>query len=88
MNYITTTQLRTKTSSLLEAILAGKSVQLIHRSQVVAKISPSQDKPPQPFDGKEYLALTKNLKTRKLSEAERQKNYHEHIMKKYGHNLS
>ncbi|MBP9702212.1 hypothetical protein KBD69_00850 [Candidatus Woesebacteria bacterium] len=88
MNYITTTQLRTNTTKLVDALMAGHSVQLIHRSQVLGVISPPENKPAQPFDAKKYLELTKNLKTTRISDAQRKKNYDEYIQKKYGKHIS
>ena len=84
MNYITTTQLRTKTSDLVSNILAGQSVQLTHRSQVIATISPTIGKPAKPFDGKKYLEETKHLKTSKLTDKQRENNYREYLKQKYG----
>ena len=40
MNLITTTELRTRTSELIKALLAGESVDLIHRSQILGEIKP------------------------------------------------
>jgi len=87
MNYITTTQLRTKTTDLIDALMAGRSVQLIHRSQILATINPPENKLAQPFDADEYLNLTKNFKISKLSDTQRKKNYNEYLMKKYGNYL-
>jgi antitoxin (DNA-binding transcriptional repressor) of toxin-antitoxin stability system len=88
MNYITTTQLRTQTPPLIDAIMAGRTIKLIHRSQVVAMIVPFDNKPSRPFDSKKYLELTKHLKTPKLTQAQRDKNYREHMINKYGAHLS
>lgn len=38
--FITTTQLRTKTTWLVKTLLHGKSVYLIHRSKVIGLITP------------------------------------------------
>lgn len=45
MDYITTTQLRTKTRWLVETLEKGKTVYLIHRSRMIAEIIPIN--PPQ-----------------------------------------
>ena len=88
MNYITTTQLRTNTTDLVDALMAGHSVQLIHRSQVLGVISPPESKPAQPFDAKKYLEETKGMVTKKYTQTQRDKNYRDYIMGKYGKNIS
>ncbi len=88
MNYITTTQLRTNTTNLVNALMAGHSVQLIHRSQVLGVISPPENKPAQPFDGEKYLEETKGMVTKKYTQKQRDKNYRDYIMGKYGKNIS
>lgn len=88
MNYITTTQLRTKTTDLVKSLLAGHSVKLVHRSQILGVITPPENKPAQPFDGNEYLSFTNNLKITKTSDVQRKKNYDEYIREKYGDDLS
>lgn len=52
MNYITTTQLRTKTKWLVGMLRKGKTVILIHRSEVVAEIVPIN--PNKQFDKEKY----------------------------------
>lgn len=86
MNYITTTELRTRSSELIDFLLAGETVNLIHRSSIVGTIVPVEE---------EVGNLTKedirkiaqtlillNLPTTTLSK--RAKNYHLHLKKKYG----
>ena len=88
MNYITSTQLRTKTSEFIEMLLAGKSIQLIHRSKNLGTLNLSQNKPAKPFNSEHFLKLAKELNLPKTTYAERDKIYRKHLLDKYGHNLS
>lgn len=68
MQYITTTELRTKSSKLIETLREGKSVNLIHRSKVVGKVQPVQEpKPLTREDIEEIKRLAKDLNLPKLS---------------------
>lgn len=40
MNLITTTELRTKIPEVITMLLAGRSVDIVHRSQIVGAITP------------------------------------------------
>lgn len=88
MNYVTTTQLRTQTPAFVEALLAGKSITLIHRSNNLGKISLAQDKPAKLFNAARFLALAKKLNLPKTTIAQRKKLYRKHLMEKYGQGLS
>ncbi len=57
MQYITTTELRTKSRELVETLREGNSAYLIHRSKVIAIITPKTD--PQPFDPDKTRKITK-----------------------------
>ncbi len=86
MNYITTTQLRTKSKELVSILREGGSVELIHRSKVIGEIKPVE-KQPVIFDAKEFMRLTEELNLPKTTYAERERRYRAHLMKKYGKNL-
>ncbi len=88
MNYITTTQLRTDTPELLSTLQAGKTTHLLHRSKVVAVITPINQSAPKIFDGEKYLEETKGMVTKKYTQEQRDKNYHNYLMGKYGKNIS
>lgn len=88
MNYITTTQLRTQTSTFVQALLAGQSIDLIHRSKNLGKITLSQDKPAKPFNAERFLKLAKELNLPKTTHTERNRLYRKHLMEKYGKNIS
>ena len=51
MQYITTTELRTKTSELVKILKMGHSVLLIHRSKIIAEIIPIKDQSKQKLEG-------------------------------------
>lgn len=86
MRYITTTDLRTKSSQLVNILKKGGSVSLIHRSKVIGKIQPEQE--PKPFDAKKFKKLVKGLNLPKTTYAQREKIYRKHLMEKYGQGLS
>ena len=87
MQYLTTTELRTKSTQLVNALKNGVSVSLIHRSKIIGKIQPVQDQV-KPFDIKEFKRLAKNLNLPKTTYAQREKIYRKHLMEKYGKGLS
>jgi len=45
MEFVTTTQLRTKSPQILAQLKLGKSIRLIHRSKVVGTIKPPENEP-------------------------------------------
>ena len=85
MNYITTTDLRTKSSELIETLKKGASVSLIHRSKIIGEIKPKYEA--KPFDAKKFKKLTDKLNLPKTSYAQREKIYRKHLMEKYGKDL-
>ncbi len=87
MQTITTTELRTKSKKLVEALREGKSVDLIHRSKVVGEIKP-KIYDPKPFNPDAVAEIAKKLNLPKLSYKERDRRYRAHLMKKYGKGLS
>ena len=86
MQYITFTELRTKSSQLKDTLKKGISVTLIHRSRVIGKIQPEQEV--KPFDAKKFKKLFEGLKFPKTTYSEREKIYRKHLMEKYGKGLS
>lgn len=90
MQYITTTQLRTKSSDLVKNLLYGKSVNLVHRSKVIGKISPEVDlKTLTGKDIKEMKMLVRKAKPKRLvPRSQREKVYRERLTKEYGPNIS
>ena len=87
MDYITTTQLRTKSSELVKALLEGRSVDLIHRSKVVGTIKPDKEEP-KVFNAKRFAKLVKEMNLPPTTYTERKKRYRKHLMNKYGKGIS
>lgn len=89
VEYITTTGLRTKSSQLIQSLKKGAKVSLIHRSKVVGIIEPIKKSSPKTFNVEEFKKILKDLAPLKpTTPVEREKNYREHLMKKYGKGLS
>lgn len=90
MQYITTTQLRTMSHQLIQALDAGEEIELVHRSRVVGEIKPKTfvSKPFTQKDIDDLIVLAKKMNLPKLSYKERERNYRKHIMEKYGKGLS
>ncbi len=90
MNYITTTDLRTKSSALIISLERGDSISLVHRSKIIGIIKPAK-KEPKPLtkeDIKKLQKIAQDLRLPEISYEEREKRYREHLMEKYGKNLS
>lgn len=86
MNYISTTELRTKSSELIHSLQKGMEVSLIHRSKIVGVIKPAQKS--KKFDVKAFKKAIKGLNLPKTTYAEREKLYRKHLMEKYGKGIS
>jgi antitoxin (DNA-binding transcriptional repressor) of toxin-antitoxin stability system len=87
MNYITTTDLRTKSSQLVSDLKKGSKVSLIHRSKVVGVIEPVQE-PLKTFDLKKFRKFVRGASITPLSYQEREKRYRKHLEEKYGKGFS
>lgn len=81
MNYISTTGLRSPTK-LIEALLAGKTVKLFHRSKYIGKVVPvKKSKKPK----KDFVDVIKSIpKIKGLTWEKAEKIYRDHMMKKHG----
>lgn len=90
MNLITTTELRTQIPEVIMALLAGESINLIHRSRLIGEIKPQkyQNKPLTEKDIVDIIATAKKLNFPKLTDKQLKNNYRKHMMKKYGKGLS
>ncbi len=89
MQYITTTELRTKSKELVKVLQEGHSVDLIHRSKVVGEFKPKKEaKPLTKKDIQDLKKLANQLDLPKLSYKERERRYRKHLMEKYGQGLS
>lgn len=87
MQYITTTELRTKSKELLKVLQTGSSVDLIHRSRVVGEIKP-KIYDPKPFNAKKFLKLVEKLNLPKLTPRQIEARYRKAMMEKHGKSLS
>ncbi|OGH47433.1 MAG: hypothetical protein A3A51_01805 [Candidatus Levybacteria bacterium RIFCSPLOWO2_01_FULL_39_10] len=86
MEYITTTNLRTKTSQLVNELKKGGKVSLIHRSKIIGVIKPVEE--PKIFDAEKFNKIIKKLNLPPTTYAQREKIYRSHLMKKYGKGIS
>lgn len=88
-NYITTTELRTKSAELVKLLKQGVGLSLIHRSKIIGKISPQlQEMPPI----KDIKILEKSLKDilpgKNITKRERERRYAQHLKERYGKSIS
>lgn len=89
MDYITTTDLRTKSSQLVSDLKKGSKISLIHRSRIIGVIKP--EKEPRALTKSDIIHLKKlarDLNLPKTSYEEREKIYRKHLEDKYGKGLS
>jgi len=87
MQLITTTELRTKSKELVSTLLLGRSVNLIHRSKIIAELRPKKQKI-KLFNAKRMKKIIEKLNFEPLTDKEIEKRYRQHLMKKYGNSLS
>ncbi|MEK7527965.1 MAG: hypothetical protein AAB574_03035 [Patescibacteria group bacterium] len=85
MNYISTTGLRTQSSELVDALLAGRTVDLFHRSKLIGRMVPVETKTK---TKKSFYELIMSLpKSKGLTQKKAMKVYHDYMTKKHGKNL-
>lgn len=87
MQYITTTELRTKSKKLVEMLREGRSIDLVHRSKVVGEIKP-KIYDPKPFDPDKFSKIVKKLNFPRLTLRQIETRYRAAMMKKHGQGLS
>lgn len=90
MSFITTTDLRTKSSDLVKSLKEGKSVSIIHRSKIIGVIKPAKEEPKAltRTDINKIKEIAKKLNLPKMSYKEREEGYRKHLTEKYGKDLS
>lgn len=89
MEYITTTNLRNKSSLLVRRLSKGQTVSLVHRSKIIGEIKPKKEaKALTEADIKQLKKLASELSFPKISYKERERRYRKHLMEKYGQSLS
>ncbi|MEK7079201.1 MAG: hypothetical protein AAB929_03970 [Patescibacteria group bacterium] len=86
MEYMTTTNLRTKTTQLVSVLKKNNRISLIHRSKIVAIIQPVQTSS-KPFDVHLFAHYLKEIKFVPTSHKRRKIIYQTHLNKKYGKNI-
>lgn len=86
MNLITTTELRTKTNDLVEFLLSGEEVQIVHRSKLIGTVKPKKVKAER-FDPEKAMKIATKLRYPILSDTEIDKRYRAAMMKKHGKHL-
>ncbi|MBU0569772.1 hypothetical protein KKB40_03245 [Patescibacteria group bacterium] len=84
MQYITATELRTKSKNIIETLLLGGSFNLIYKSQVVGEIKPKKKEEGKLFNAKRFLKNTKNLNLPILTDEEIEKRYRKYMTKRHG----
>lgn len=85
MNYLTTTQLRTQTSKLVETLKKKGTISLIHRSEIIGTIIPIQKEPVKITDVKAFEKFLSQIRPSKLiPRLDREKIYRQRLIKKYG----
>lgn len=98
MQVITTTQLRTNATQLVQALGQGKTVKLIHRSKIIGDVAPlasdelvQRRKVSIPFSKAVEIAQKEFFKQGKLlpqGDKELMKAYYNQLLEKYGKNIS
>jgi antitoxin (DNA-binding transcriptional repressor) of toxin-antitoxin stability system len=86
MQYISTTQLRTKSSELIKTLKSGRTVEIIHRSKVVGEIRPKtyEARPLTDNDISDLKKIIDDLDLLKTTPKQREKQYRKHMESKYG----
>ena len=89
MDTITTTNLRTQSSQLVDTLAKGDVVSLIHRSKVIGIIKPQKEaKVLTKAAIKQLQKFAQNFHLPKLSYKEREKEYRKKLLNKYGKDIS
>ena len=88
MQYITFTELRTKSNNLARALKKGEEVALVRRSAVIGRIIPDKDIKIKIINAKKLEAKINKLNLPKLTLNEIDRRYRIAMMKKHGKDLS
>lgn len=87
MQYITTTELRTRSTELIELLKSGATVKLVHRSKVVGTIAP-KEKEVKKFDPKGFLKAARKLNLPYLTDKQIETRYRKYMNKRHGKGIS
>ena len=88
MQYITFTQLRTKSNKLAKTLEKGEEVKLVRRSVVIGKVIPERDAKMKTINAKRLQAKINKLDLPTLTLKEIDRRYKTAMMKKHGQGLS
>ena len=88
MQYITFTELRTKSNNLAKALEKGEEIRLIRKSKVVGKIIPNNNTIIKTIDAKGLQTKIDQLELPSLTMEEIDKRYRAAMMKKHGQDIS
>lgn len=88
MQYITFTQLRTKSNKLAKALEKGEEIKLVRRSRVVGMVVPDKEAGIKTINAKKLEAKIQNLNFPSLTLKEIDRRYRIAMMKKHGKGLS
>jgi len=88
MQYITFTQLRTKTNNFAKALKKGEEVKLVRRSIVVGRVIPDKEIKIKTINAKKLQAKINKLNFPGITLQEIDRRYKAAIMKKHGQGLS
>jgi len=89
MNVITTTELRTKTTDLVAALLAGYQVDLVHRSQTIGVLMPKKNNADTPANSKILAESLQAFEPKKKTSYQKlMAKYSNYLQKRYGQGLS
>lgn len=87
MQYITFTQLRTKSNNLAKALEKGEEVKLVRRSVVVGRVIPDKDTRIKTINAKKLEAKINKLDLPRLTIREIDRRYRIAMIKKHGQGL-
>ncbi len=88
MQYITFTELRTKTNSLGKALEKGEEIRLIRKSKLIGKILPDKNTSTKIIEAKKLQAKIDQLNLPSLTLKEIDRRYRIAMMKKHGQDIS
>lgn len=87
MLYVSTTELRTKTSELVKTLKQKGKITLVHRSQIIGVIEPAENEPKK-FNAEKAKKAIEKLHLPKTTPEQREKHYRSGLEEKYGKNIS
>lgn len=84
MEYITATELRTKTKELVKFLKSGNSTNLVYKSKIVGILSPVKEERPKIVD-EHFIKFMKKASTDTITtKKQREQTYRKHLLDKYG----